>query len=101
MTFPGFPEENTNSTRIPDQFFSQILLGIDKLDELKLTLYVFWRLERMEGSFHYLRFSDLLKDVQLVSAIGKDPDKARSALQTALRRATKRGTLLQAEVDEG
>lgn len=97
MTFPGFPEEITSQIRIPEQFFRHVLLNIDKLDELKLTMYIFWRFERMEGPFHYLRFTELLKDSQLVQSMGKDPDKARSALEVALRRAVKRGTLLQAD----
>ncbi len=98
MTFPGFPEEITTPIRIPDQFFRQVLLNIDKLDELKLTMYIFWRLEHMEGPFHYLRFTDLIKDSQLLQSMGKDPDKANSALEIALRKAVKRGTLLQADI---
>jgi len=101
MTFPGFPEKATKPIRIPEQFFRHVLLGIDKLDELKLTLYIFWRLERMEGPVHSIRFTDLLIDTALVNALSKSPDKARSALESALRRAVQRGTLLQAEVDEG
>ena len=98
MTFPGFPEEITSTIRIPEQFFQHVLLNIDNCGELKLTMYIFWRLEHMEGSFHYLRFTDMLKDSQLVESMGKDPDKARSALEDALRRAVKRGTLLQADI---
>jgi DNA replication protein len=98
MTFPGFPEEITNQVRIPEQFFRQILLEIDSLNELKLTIYLFWRLERMEGSFHYLRFSDLTKDIHLVQSMTKNPDKALSVLETALRSAVKHGTILQADI---
>jgi DNA replication protein len=100
MTFTGFPEENTTQICIPDQFFRHILLKIDKLDELKLTMYIFWRLERIEGSFHFIRFSDLQKDPQLIQSIVKKPENAPSALGLALRRAVKRGTLLQAEVED-
>ena len=101
MTFPGFPEETTNQIRIPEQFFRYVLPAIDKLDELKLTLYVFWRLEHMEGVFHYLRFRELMQDSQLVNLLGKDSNKAPAAIETAVRKAVKRGTLLEAEVDEG
>ncbi len=101
MTFPGFSEETTSSTHIPDQFFRQVLLAIDKLDELKLSLYVFWRLDRMDGSFRYLRLSALLKDSQLTNSMGNKADKAHQAIKSALRKAVRRGTLLQAEVDEG
>jgi len=100
MSFPGFPEEITNAIRIPDQFFRHVLLSVDKLDELKLTLYLFWRLERMEGFFHYIRFNELLKDTQLVSAMTKDPNHASTSLRTALRKATKRGTLLEVDVED-
>jgi DNA replication protein len=98
MTFPGFPEDITNQIRIPEQFFRYVLLKIENLPELKLTLYIFWRLERMEGPFHYARFSDLLKDSQLVGSMVNDPAKASSSIKTALNRAVKHGTLLQADI---
>jgi DNA replication protein len=98
MTFPGFPEEITKQIRIPEQFFRHILLHIENLSELKLTLYIFWHLERMEGSFHYVRLTDLLKDPQLVGSITKQPDKAGASIKTALNRAVRHGTLLQADI---
>jgi DNA replication protein len=98
MTFPGFPEDITNQIRIPEQFFNQVLFHVENLPELKLTLYIFWRLERMEGPFHYVRFTDLLKDKQLVGSIVKDPGKAHSSIKTALNRAVRHGTILQADI---
>ena len=98
MTFPGFPEGKTRHIRIPEQFFRDLLLQIDDLGELKVTLYVLWRLERMEGTFHYLHFTDLLNDNHLVQSMGKDASKARSALADCLQRAVRRGTLLQADL---
>jgi DNA replication protein len=98
MAFPGFPEEITTQIRIPEQFFSHVLLNIDNLDELKVTLYILWRLERMEGSFHYIRLTDLMKDVQLVQSMKRDLGKARAALKTALNCAIEHGTLLQADI---
>jgi DnaD/phage-associated family protein len=97
MTFPGFPEDTTTHIRIPEQFFHHLLLDIDELDELKLTLYVFWRFERMEAPFHYLSFTDLKKDKQLIQSMGKNPNAAHSALEVALQSAVQRGTLLQAD----
>lgn len=101
MAFTGFSEDNITQIRIPDQFFRHILLKIDKLDELKLTMYIFWRLERTEGSFHFIRFSDLLQDEQLTQSVVKEPSRARSVLGLALRRAVKRGTLLVADLEDG
>jgi DNA replication protein len=98
MTFPGFPEEITEPIRIPDQFFRSLLLEINDLDELKLTLYVFWHLDRMEGSFHYLRLSEMLKDSQLVNSFGPGPRKAKGRIENAVQVATQRGTILEAEI---
>ena len=98
MTFSGFHEEIINPIRIPEQFFHQVLFEIDDLDELKLTLYLFWRFDHMEGTFHYLHLSDLLKDELLVQTMGGGPRKSRKALVEALARAAARGTLLSADI---
>ncbi len=98
MTFPGFPEEIANFTRIPDQFFRDLLFAIDDLAELRATLYIFWRMERMEGPFRYVRFADMLKDSVLVKAMGPGSRKARLNLTEALQQAIARGSLLGVEV---
>jgi DNA replication protein len=99
MAFTGFPEDNISQISIPDQFFRHILLKIDKLDELKLTLYIFWRLDRVEGSYPFIKFSDLLNDSHLTQSVVKEPSRARAVLGLALRRAVKRGTLLAADLE--
>ncbi len=48
--FKGFPEGKVRQTPIPEPLFSELLVEIDDLAEFKLTLYVFWRLNRMEGA---------------------------------------------------
>ncbi len=98
MTFPGFPEDVTSQVRIPEQFFRDILLNIVNTNELKLTLYIFWRLEHMEGPFHYIRLNDLVRDRELALSMAKDLAKARPAIKTALKRAVRHGVLLQAEL---
>ena len=98
MTFPGFPEDISNKITIPDLFFRQVLFEIDDLVELKLSLYIFWRFNRMEGPVHYLRFNDLLQDPQWVRSLGSDPGTIRLRLEAALQRAIRRGTLLQADL---
>jgi DNA replication protein len=98
MTFPGFPENLTNQIRIPEQFFDQVLLNVKNLSELKLILYIFWRLERMEGPIHYVRFSDLLKDARLVGSLVKEPSTALTSIASTLKRTVRHGTLLQAEI---
>ncbi len=98
MAFPGFSEEGSNFTSIPDQFFRDLLFTIDDLAELRLTLYVFWRIEHMEGPFRYVRFADMLKDSRLMEAMGPGLRKAKKNLEEGLQRAVNRGSLLQAEI---
>ncbi len=98
MRFPGFPENIGTQIRIPDLFFRDLLLDMDDLDELKLTLYIFWRFERMEGPFRYLRLTDLLKDNRLVDSMGAGPRKSRQRLVEALQKASQHGSLLEIDL---
>jgi DNA replication protein len=98
MPFLGFSEHTTDQIRIPDQFFRQVLFEIEDINELRLTLYIFWYLDRIEGPFHYIRFTDLTKDSQFTQSMGSDAKAVRIAVGEALQKAVSRGTLLQAEV---
>jgi len=98
MPFPGLPEDNAIPIRIPEQYFRQVLYDIDDLGELRLTLYVFWYLDRMQGTLPYLRLSDLTADPLLVRSVGGDPASTRQALEECLHKAVRRGTLLEAEI---
>jgi DNA replication protein len=98
MTFKGFSEDNLTQIRIPEQFFRQVLFEIDDLNELKLTLYIFWRLERMESLIHYLLFSDVKGDSHLVQNLESEPNTSLNNLEESLHQAVLRGTLLQAEL---
>jgi DnaD/phage-associated family protein len=98
MTFKGFSEDNLTQIRIPEQFFRQVLFEIDDLNELKLTLYIFWRLERMESPIHYILFSDLMGDSRLVQSLGSASNTSVTNLEECLHKAVLRGTLLQANL---
>jgi DnaD/phage-associated family protein len=95
-SFSGFPSGKVRFTSIPAQFFSELLPQIDHLGEMKVTLYAFWRLDRMEGSFRYLQDSDFISDKTFLDGLGNDGEKA---LQDGLNRCAARGTLLETEVD--
>ncbi len=58
QAFKGFPEGKAHLIPLPGQFFRELLPRIDSLAELKLLLYVFWRLEQMEGAFRFVRRLD-------------------------------------------
>lgn len=97
-TFSGFPEGQTLMVRIPEQFFSKVLPHIDDLGELRVTVYFFWRLERMEGTFRYMRKADFTSDADFMMGFGVTEVEAITALDEALQRAVARGTLLEATI---
>ena len=94
-SFEGFPEGKLHLTPIPEPFFSQLLPRIDDLAELKLAIYVFWRLDHMEGAFRYLRRSDFSQDENFIAGLGEDPEQA---LDEALMKAVRDGILLQVRI---
>jgi DnaD/phage-associated family protein len=94
--FPGFPEGKVRLTGLPEQFFRDLLPSIDDLAELKVTLYIFWRLNRMEGAFRYLRHEDFLSDQEFLEGLDPEAEDPVQALEAALRRCVARGTLLEA-----
>lgn len=96
--FKGFPEGKVHLTPVPDSFFSELLPYIDHLGELKVSLYIFWRLNRMEGTFRSLRRSDLAEDQRFMQGLGETIQEAEAILDDALRRAVGRGTLLEASL---
>jgi len=97
MTFEGLPAK-VNFDRLPSPFFSELLPQIDDLGELKVTLYVLWRLDRMSGDFRYMTAADMLADDRFISGLAATPGEAESALTEALGRCVDRGSLLRAEV---
>jgi DnaD/phage-associated family protein len=99
--FKGFPEGKVKQTPIPEPFFSELLLEIDDLAELKLTLYVFWRLNRTEGVFRYLRREDFTGDPRFMQALAGKSGEAIAALDHALEKAVSRGVLLRAIAELG
>ena len=46
--FEGFPEGLTSLIRIPELFFSDVVPNINNIDDLRLLLYIFWRIEKTE-----------------------------------------------------
>jgi len=100
--FAGFPPGKLRFTPIPNLFFSELLPAIDDLAELKVTLYLFWRLSQKKRDF-YVSFSELSGDELLLESLrgrGRDPVEA---LREGLERAVARGTFLhlQAQGEDG
>lgn len=99
-TFAGFLPGKTRLTPLPAAFFSELLPQIDDLSELKVTLYAFWLLDRMEGEFRFFRASDLEQDERLLEGLGKSRAQALVQLQNGLERAVQRGSLLKVKLGD-
>ena len=87
--FKGFTDSET-FTPFPDSVFYQLLNDIKDVDELKVTLYMLWRMERMEGPFRALSKMDF--DV-------KELGLASEEITHGLEKAVKRGSLLKVQRD--
>jgi DnaD/phage-associated family protein len=93
-TFPGFTDSET-FTQLPDSFFRSLLAEIEDADELKVTLYVLWRLSHMEGRFRSLCRSEIVEDAAFLAGVGE------AGLDSGLEKAVRRGSLLKVENAEG
>ena len=87
--FKGFTDSET-FTQLPNTFFHQLLNQIEDAAELKVTLYMLWRVEYMEGPFHVLNKMDF--DV-------KELGLAAEEITRGLEKAAKRGSILKVQRD--
>ena len=85
--FQGFTDSET-FIPIPDSFFRSLLAEIEEADEMKVTLYVLWRLSHMEGRFRSLCRSEIVEDAAFLAGIGE------AGLDSGLEKAVRRGSLL-------
>jgi DnaD/phage-associated family protein len=85
--FKGFTDSET-FTQIPDSFFHHILKDIDDAAELKVTLYLIWHIEHMDGPFRALSKMDFS-----VRELGLDAEE----ITQGLKKAVQRGTLLEVQ----
>ena len=89
MKFKGFGDSET-FTQVPDSFFHQLLKEVDDAAELKVTLYILWRVAHMDGPFRALTKMDF--DV-------KELGLGAEAIKSGLEKAVKRGSLLKVQRD--
>ena len=85
--FKGFTDSETFS-QLPDSFFHNLLKDMNDVAELKVTLYLIWRVEHMEGSFRALSRMDFnVKDLGL----------SAEEITRGLEKAVQRGSLLKVQ----
>jgi DNA replication protein len=92
--FKGFTDSET-FTQVPDSFFRELLTGIDDLAELKVTLYLLWRITHIESQFRCLCRTEIAEDDSFMSGI------SAAELDSGLEKAVLRGSLLRVESPEG
>jgi DNA replication protein len=85
--FKGFTESET-FTQLPDTLFHNLLKDMNDVAELKVTLYLIWRVEHMEGPFRALSRMDFnVRDLGLPA----------EEITRGLEKAVQRGTLLKVQ----
>lgn len=94
--FKGFPSGKVDFIRIPELFFSDLLHEIDHLNELKLTLFTFWILEKQETAIRFIRYIDYYNSSIWDSV---PADQKESIVNEAIQKAIERNTLLCARED--
>jgi DnaD/phage-associated family protein len=101
--FIGFTPDKQRAVRVPEGFFTDLMPHITSMLEMKVTLYLFWRLARgtKEGTApKMVSLSELDADEDLRSAISrvKGPRPHDEALREGLELCVARGSVLQLRV---
>jgi len=103
--FIGFSTEKHKTVRVPEGFFEDLLPQITSMLEMKVTLYLFWRLSRSGNGSAAPRVVSLAEmaqsdELRSVLSLSKGPRTFDEALQEGLELCVSRGTLLQLLVRE-
>jgi DnaD/phage-associated family protein len=105
--FIGFTTDKHKTIRVPEGFFEDILPQITSMLEMKVTLYLFWRLSRVANGANGLSprmvsLGEMSESGDLRSALSfsKGPRSFEEALREGLELCVSRGTLLQLLVRE-
>lgn len=105
--FVGFSTDKHKTVRVPEGFFEDVLPAITSMLEMKVTLYLFWRLARGGANGSSPRMASLSEmesdsKLRLALAHNNGPRPVAEALREGLELAVARGTLLQLWVrDQG
>jgi DNA replication protein len=101
--FTGFSSDKQKTLRVPEGFFEDVLPQITSMLEMKVTLYLFWRLARGGASGpspRMVSLGELEGEDRLKGALsqGKGPRSFGDALREGLELAVARGTVLQLRI---
>ena len=98
--FAGFPSGANPYTPLPDAFFTSALPEIEDINEVKVTLHLFWLLYQKVGDPRCASDRELLADPVLRRGLRRrgDPRPYEERLRAALEGARARGLLLRVRV---
>ncbi len=98
--FPGFPSGKSPYVPLPEAFFTAVAPEIEDVNELKVTLHLFWLFYQKVGAPRCASDRELLADPLLRRALRRrgDPRPFEERLRAALEAARARGVLLRARV---
>lgn len=97
--FSGFTSANQRMTPIPEDFFTDILCEVEDVNELKVILYAFWLVNRLDSGNRYFRKRMLQKDKRLMDSLARGDQSGEDALTEALELAVERGVFLKGVVE--
>ncbi|MFN3308677.1 MAG: DnaD domain-containing protein [Anaerolineales bacterium] len=98
--FSGFSGDQRSSIPMPNEFFSELLMNIEDINELKVILYAIWFFHRQGGVVRYMRRADFQRDSSFMKGMVCDNTSPQQALWVALSQAVDRGVLLRGAVQK-
>ncbi len=78
-------------TAVPEALFRELLPQIEDAIELKLVLYLLWRVARQERPVPFVRRSEVVADTTFMESLGNDEPARIKALDRAFDQAVERG----------
>jgi DNA replication protein len=96
--FKGFPPR-VEVTPLPNVFFSEVLLIISSLLELKAVMQIFFLLSRRKGYPRFVSFNELCRNAVITGELRKMTGDADALLRSALESAVTHGILLHIPID--
>lgn len=101
MTFTGFSTDDP--IRLPHEFFSEVLPGITQPAELKVTLHVFFLLQKSRRRPRMVEWSALMSDVTLIRSLRAIAPLSPldDVLVDGMEAAVRRGSLLHVPIPDG
>jgi DNA replication protein len=93
--FTGFEDNEKHSTRIPDQFFSDLLPCIQNINDLKLILYLLWSAFTQGDYGTAFSVEDILFDEQFIKGLSIKEDEVKSLIKKSFEELAKANILIK------